>query len=86
MTNGWQSPLFGLAGDFIVVDDPAFAARPAATATTTTTTPEPDDSLRSRLLYVSGDSEARVRAIMAAKGAQLDALAEEIGLKRRGGT
>ena len=44
---------------------------------------EDDDSLRERLLYVSGDSEARVRVISVAKGAQLDALAAELGLKRR---
>lgn len=66
--DGWQSALTGIGWD---LGDPIPTA-------------ETDDALRARLLYVSGDSESRVRMIMSAKGAQLDTLAEEIGLRRRG--
>ena len=65
--DGWQSALTGIGWD---LGDPI-------------PTTETDDSLRVRLLYVAGDSEARVRALMVAKGAQLDAYAAEVGLRRR---
>jgi len=65
--DGWQSALTGIGWD---LGDPIPTA-------------ETDDSLRVRLLYVAGDSEARVRALMVAKGAQLDAYAAEVGLRRR---
>lgn len=65
--DGWQSALTGIGWD---LGDPI-------------PTTETDDSLRARLLYVAGDSEVRVRTLMVAKGAQFDALAEEIGLRRR---
>lgn len=42
-----------------------------------------DDSLRSRLLYVAGDSERTMHEISRAKGPELDAIAEQYGLRRR---
>ena len=44
---------------------------------------ESDEDLRSRLLYVAGDSEAVIQRIMRAKGEDLDLLADEYSLKRR---
>lgn len=45
---------------------------------------EADDELRRRLLYVAGDTDATQRRIHLAKGAELDVLAEEVGIRRRG--
>lgn len=45
---------------------------------------ETDEELRKRLIYVAGDTPEAVRRIDRATGAALSAIAETMGLRRRG--
>ena len=45
---------------------------------------ESDEDLRVRVMYVAADSQREANRIAMAKGADLDAIAESCGLKRRG--
>ena len=66
---GWESSLKGIA-------TPPLGSR-------VTVHLETDDELRERIIYVAGDSERDIRMMSMAKGADLDAIAETYGLKRR---
>lgn len=44
---------------------------------------ETDDELRERVLYVGGDGGQAVARIQRARGPELDAIADELNLKRR---